>query len=76
LPDPARLLVGSGKHMRHAKLKPGQSVDTLALQALVKASYQDVLARIEKAARRGPAPSGPRPATGPHGCRGNSPPGP
>ena len=49
LPDPKGLLEGSGKYMRHAKLKPNQPNDTLALQELVKASYQDVLARLKEA---------------------------
>src|SRR5215471_13075016 len=28
LPDPAGLLEGTGKHMRHVKLKPGVALDT------------------------------------------------
>src|SRR6476620_4991703 len=31
LPDPARLLQGSGKYMRHVKLKPGMAVNHAAL---------------------------------------------
>ncbi len=37
--DPARLLEGSGKRMRHVKLKPGQPVDANALGALIDAAY-------------------------------------
>ena len=49
LPDPKGLLEGSGKYMRHAKLTLGQPIDTQALQDLVKASYQHVLARLKEA---------------------------
>lgn len=46
LPDPAGLLQGSGKHMRHVKLQPGAPLDEAALTALVKAAYADVKARL------------------------------
>lgn len=49
LPDPKGLLEGSGKYMRQAKLKLGVPVDAPALQALVKASHQDILARLKEA---------------------------
>lgn len=49
LPDPKGLLEGSGKYMRHVKLKPGQPIDAPALEALVEASYQDILARLKEA---------------------------
>jgi hypothetical protein len=39
LSDPARLLEGSGKRMRHVKLKPGQAVNSVALSALIDAAY-------------------------------------
>jgi len=39
LSDPARLLEGTGKRMRHVKLKPGQPVDAAALAALIDAAY-------------------------------------
>ena len=45
LPDPAGLLEGSGKRMRHVKLRPGAEVDELALTALIEAAYADVRAR-------------------------------
>lgn len=41
LPDPAGLLEGSGKRMRHVKLRPGAEVDEDALGALVAAAYRD-----------------------------------
>lgn len=39
LSDPARLLEGTGKRMRHVKLKPGQPVDSVALAALIDEAY-------------------------------------
>jgi hypothetical protein len=46
LPDPAGLLEGSGKFMRHAKVKPGVAVDRVALEALITAAYRDITARL------------------------------
>lgn len=46
LPDPAGLLLGSGKHMRHVKIKPGHGFDELALEALIAAAYQDIVTRL------------------------------
>ncbi len=46
LADPARLLEGSGKRMRHVKLRWGQKVDETALAALIAASYNDMRARL------------------------------
>jgi hypothetical protein len=37
--DPARLLQGTGKRMRHVKLKPGHTVDPAALAGLIDAAY-------------------------------------
>ena len=42
LPDPAGLLQGSGKFMRHVKLRPGVAVAEGALSALIEAAYGDV----------------------------------
>ena len=39
LSDPARLLEGNGKRMRHVKLEPGQAIDTAALAELIDAAY-------------------------------------
>ena len=41
LPDPARLLQGTGKFMRHVKLKPGTAVNASALRRLIEAAYSD-----------------------------------
>jgi hypothetical protein len=46
LPDPAGLLEGNGKRMRHVKLKPSSELDSSALMALIAAAYDDVKARL------------------------------
>ena len=48
LPDPAGLLQGSGKRMRHAKLSSGTATDTAAITKLIEAAYADIKARVEK----------------------------
>ncbi|HSV47885.1 MAG TPA: DUF1801 domain-containing protein [Ramlibacter sp.] len=55
LSDPAGLLEGTGKHMRHVKLRPGQPVDEAALDALIAAAYRDIVDRLG-----GPAAQPPR----------------
>jgi len=47
LPDPGRLLQGTGKFMRHVKLKPGTATDAAALARLIGAAYADIKARVE-----------------------------
>ena len=47
LPDPARLLVGDGKFMRHVKLRPGTTTNSAALAQLIQAAYADIKARLE-----------------------------
>lgn len=47
LPDPARLLEGSGKRMRHVKLKPGTPTNAAALSKLIAAAYSDIKSRLE-----------------------------
>jgi hypothetical protein len=47
LPDPARLLEGSGKYMRHVKLRPGAKRDAGALRALIEVAYRDMKARLK-----------------------------
>lgn len=42
LPDPKGLLEGSGKFMRHVKLRPGDEVDAAALTKLVAVAYEDM----------------------------------
>ncbi|WP_428312003.1 DUF1801 domain-containing protein [Hydrocarboniphaga sp.] len=45
LEDPSKLLQGSGRFMRHVKLRPGQALDDNALVQLIKAAYEDMKAR-------------------------------
>jgi hypothetical protein len=52
LADPARLLVGTGKFMRHVKLRPDTDVDAKALTRLIEAAYADMRRRVA-AERRG-----------------------
>lgn len=47
LPDPARLLQGNGKLMRHVKLKPGTATNSAALSKLIETAYWDMKARVE-----------------------------
>ncbi len=47
LPDPAGLLQGTGKFMRHIKLKPGTPADAKALRQLIDAAYVDIKSRVE-----------------------------
>ena len=47
LPDPARLLQGDGKFMRHVKLRPGTETNSAALSRLIAVAYDDIKARVE-----------------------------
>jgi hypothetical protein len=47
LPDPAHLLQGSGKSMRHVKLRPGTAVNNAALHRLIEVAYSDIKVRVE-----------------------------
>lgn len=51
LSDPASLLEGSGKFMRHVKLRPAMPVDEVALQALIQMSYREMKAHLLEAQR-------------------------
>ncbi|HEY0340185.1 MAG TPA: DUF1801 domain-containing protein [Steroidobacteraceae bacterium] len=46
LDDPAGLLEGSGKNMRHTKLRPGGKPNSAALEKLIDASYLDIKTRL------------------------------
>ncbi len=46
LPDPAGLLQGDGRFMRHVKLMPGLAADDSAIEVLIAASYRDIKARL------------------------------
>lgn len=43
LADPARLLQGKGRFMRHVKLRPGEAVDAAALEALIERACLDMV---------------------------------
>ena len=47
LDDPAGLLEGAGKRMRHVKLRPGHAPDAEALDELVTAAYRDIRAQLQ-----------------------------
>jgi hypothetical protein len=47
LADPARLLQGNGKSMRHVKLRPGDAGNSVALHRLIDAAYSYIKARVE-----------------------------
>lgn len=46
LPDPAGVLEGAGKRMRHVKLRWGEPVQADALDALISAAYHDIRRRL------------------------------
>ena len=54
LQDPTGLLEGTGKRMRHVKLKPGGAVEVDALSVLIDAAYVDVKARLAAGRRCAP----------------------
>ena len=47
LPDPAHLLQGTGKFMRHVKLRSGSATNTAALSRLIEEAYADIKDRVE-----------------------------
>ena len=47
LPDPAGLLEGSGRRMRHVKVRPGGELDFAGLSGLIEAAYADIKSRLE-----------------------------
>ena len=46
LDDPAGLLEGAGKRMRHVKLRWGEPVNAAALTDLIAAAYRDMQLRL------------------------------
>src|SRR5689334_3788348 len=52
LADPKGLLEGTGKVMRHVKLRPGHHFDATALSALVDTAYTDIKERVQAELRR------------------------
>ena len=47
LADPVGLLEGTGKYMRHVKLRPDGDVDATALTKLIESAYTDMKRRLE-----------------------------
>ena len=45
--DPAGLLEGTGKFMRHVKLRPGCDVNATALRKLIETAYTDMKGRLK-----------------------------
>ena len=48
LEDPTGLLEGTGKRMRHVKVKPGVDLNASALAALIRAAYADMKLRLSR----------------------------
>ena len=47
LADPVSLLEGTGKYMRHVKLRPDGAIDATALSQLIESAYADMKRRLE-----------------------------
>jgi hypothetical protein len=45
--DPQGLLEGTGKFMRHVKLRPERDINATALSKLIKSAYADMKARLK-----------------------------
>jgi hypothetical protein len=50
LPDPARLLTGTGKYMRHVKIGRNSAHDASSLEALIVDASRDIRERLTMAA--------------------------
>jgi hypothetical protein len=46
LPDPTGLLEGTGRFMRHVKLRPGARLDAGAIARLIESAYIDMKERV------------------------------
>lgn len=57
LDDPTGLLEGTGKRMRHVKLRPGQEPDATDLAALVENAYRDLRVRLQAGALQATDPA-------------------
>jgi len=47
LPDPAGMLEGNGKRMRHVKLRPETPTNAAALHKLIETAYSAIKSRVE-----------------------------
>lgn len=52
LPDPAGLLAGTGRFMRHVSLRPGERADDAALERLVRVACDDMRSRFRQQSER------------------------
>lgn len=48
LADPKRMLEGSGKVMRHVKIRPREPLDAAAVSNLIRAAYADMQRRLRE----------------------------
>ena len=53
--DPKGLLEGTGKFMRHVKLRPGHDVNPTALTKLIETAYTDMKKRVQADLPRAPS---------------------
>ncbi len=56
LDDPSRLLQGTGRHMRHIKLRPDQDVDGRALRLLIETAYHEARSLRDGVGKAAPSP--------------------
>ncbi len=47
IPDPEGLMEGTGKFMRHVKLRPEDDIDATALSKLIETAYTDMKRRLK-----------------------------
>ena len=47
LADPVGMLEGTGKYMRHVKLRPDTDIDAAALTKLIESAYTDMKRRLK-----------------------------
>ena len=48
LADPHALMQGTGKYMRHVKLRPDKQIDEAALTSLIRSAYADMQQRLQQ----------------------------
>jgi hypothetical protein len=51
--DPRGLLEGTGRFMRHVKVRPGADLDATALEKLIGTAYLDMARRVKEEALQG-----------------------
>lgn len=47
LDDASAIMEGSGKYMRHVKIRPGEPIDEDALHSLIEEAYSDMKGRLK-----------------------------